>query len=136
MRVPKRFIPGFPSCRFKWLENKLRDLHLKLFRGYYDVFIPPSMTNGGKGVYIWNGGPEMTSDEIVSAQPFTGMGVDCPWEFVSSDGTEETSDDLCVQISKKWQAYFLAIGQPGEEERLAEIREMSDRALKLVRDRD
>ena len=114
MRIPKRFIPGFPKCRFKWLEKKLQRLHRRLFRGYYDVVIPP-FSEGNGSIYIWNGGPKMTADEIVSAQPMTAP-CDLPWEIVYSDGSKE-------ELRRLWSDFFRDIGQPGEEERLKKIDE-------------
>lgn len=121
MRVPKRFIPGFPSCRFERVERLLRDLHLKLFRKYYDVIIPMS-DSGDDYIYLWNGGARLSTDDIVSAQPLTG-GQGRSWEF-QVVGEEEKSDeceDLLSQIEDEWKGFFMNIGRPDAEERLARI---------------
>ena len=93
----------------------LRDLHLKLFRRYYDVFIPVSAN--GEGIHLWNGGRCPSASDMVSAQPFTRSCPGMQWEFVS----DEEPETLDRKIEKGWRDFFLNAGQPDEKERLAEV---------------
>jgi hypothetical protein len=66
--IPKKYIPKLPSCKIKWIERILRNIHLFLFKKYYGACIP----NMGQGaIYIWNALSGPSADEIVSSDSYT-----------------------------------------------------------------
>lgn len=65
------WVPGFPSCKVKWIEKILRSMHCFFFKKYYGAVLPGIIFNTykSKPTYIWNASSLLTADDIVSSQP-------------------------------------------------------------------